>query len=133
MHSSLHISSLHSKKVVGGLDSVSVCRLGRDTAVDLAVLHSFRPGEQMLMVRLLVAMLGHLVGLQILGETRLPVEQVEILVLVVGGKTSSTTSASWCASASLALLKPLGLKSLVALSRITCTERHCIQLRNDLM
>ena len=85
MHSSLHISSLHSKKVVDGLDSVPVRRLGRDTVVDRAVLHSFRLGEQMLMVRMLVAWLGHLVDLQILGETRLPVEQVEILVLVVWG------------------------------------------------
>jgi hypothetical protein len=85
MHSSLHISSLHSKKVVGGLDSVPVCRLGRNTAADLAVLHLFRLGEQMLMVRMLVALLGHLVDLQILGETRLPVEHVEILVLVVWG------------------------------------------------
>ena len=48
MHSSWRISSLHSKKVVGGLDSVPVRRLvGRDTAVGLAVLHSFRLGEQM--------------------------------------------------------------------------------------
>ena len=87
MHSSWRISSLHSKKVVGGLDSVPVHRLvGRDTAVGLAVLHSFRLGEQMLMVRMLVALLGHLVDLQILGETRHPVEHVEILVLVVWGK-----------------------------------------------
>ena len=35
------------------------------------------------MVRMLVVLLGHLVGLQILGETRFPVEQVEILVPVV--------------------------------------------------
>ncbi len=86
MHSSLHISPLHSKTVVGGLDSVPVCRLGRDAAVDLAVLHSFRLGEQMVMVRMLVVLLGHLVDLQILGETRHPVEHVEILVLVVWGK-----------------------------------------------
>jgi hypothetical protein len=37
------------------------------------------------------------------------------------------------ASASSALLKPLGLKNLVASSHITCIERHCVQLRNDLM
>ena len=37
------------------------------------------------MVRMLVVLLGHLVDLQILGETRLPVEHVEILVLVVWG------------------------------------------------
>ena len=48
-------------------------------------------------------------------------------------ETSSATSASLCAAASLALLKPLGLKSLVASSRITRIERHCVQLRNDLM
>ncbi len=35
------------------------------------------------MVRMLVVLLGHLVDLQILGETRLPVEQVEILVPLV--------------------------------------------------
>ena len=63
----------------------SIGRLGRDTAVDLAVLHSFRLGEQMLMIRMLVVVLGHLVDLQILGETRLPVEHVEILILVVWG------------------------------------------------
>ncbi len=39
----------------------------------------------MSMVQMLVVLLGHLVDLQILGETRLPVEQVEILVLVVRG------------------------------------------------
>ena len=83
MHSSLHISPLHSKTVVGGLDSVPVCRLGRDAAVDLAVLHSFRLGEQMLMVRMLVAWLSHLVDFQIRGETHFPVEHVEILILVV--------------------------------------------------
>ncbi len=84
MHSSLYIASLHSKKVVGGLDLVPVRRLCRDTAVDLAVLHSFRfGGEQMLMVRMLVVLLDHLVDLQILGETRRPVEHVEILTLVV--------------------------------------------------
>ena len=86
MHSSLHIASLHSKKVVGGLDLVPVRRLCRDTAVDLAVLHSFRHGgEQMLMVRMLVVLLGHLVDLQILGETRRPVEHVEILARVLWG------------------------------------------------
>ncbi len=74
MHSSLHITSLHPKKVVVGLDLVPVRRLCRDTAVDLAVLHSFRHGgEQMLMVRMLVVLLGHLVDLQNLGETRRPV------------------------------------------------------------
>jgi len=82
-HSSLHISSLHSKKVVVGLDLFLVRRLGHDIAMDLAVLHSFRLGEQMLMVRMLVAWLGHLVDLQILGETHFPVEHVEILGLVV--------------------------------------------------
>ena len=85
MHSSLHIFSLHSKKVVGGLDAVPGCHLGCDTAVDLAVHHLFCLGEQMLLVRMLGALLGHLVDLQILGETRLPDEQVEILVLGVWG------------------------------------------------
>jgi hypothetical protein len=85
MHSSLHIFSLHSKKVVGGLDSVPGCLLGCDTVVDLAVLHLFRLGEQMLIVRMLGALLVHLVDLQIFGETRLPVEQVEMLILGVWG------------------------------------------------
>jgi hypothetical protein len=86
MHSSLHIASLYSKKVVGGLDLVPVRRLCRNTAVDLAVLHSFRHGgEQMLMVPMLVVLLGHFVDLQILEETRRPVEHVEILAHVVWG------------------------------------------------
>ena len=42
-------------------------------------------GEQMLMVRMLGALLVHLVDLQIFGETRLPVEQVEMLILGVWG------------------------------------------------
>jgi hypothetical protein len=75
MHSSLHVFSLHSKKVVGGLDVVPGCWLGCDTAVDLAVLHLFHLGEQMLMIRMLGGLLGHLVDLQILGETRLHVER----------------------------------------------------------
>ncbi len=48
-------------------------------------------------------------------------------------ETPTATSASWCAPESLALLKPLGLKHLVAAPRVTCIERHCVQLRNDLM
>jgi hypothetical protein len=50
MHSSSHIFSLHLKKAVGGFELVLACRLGCNTAVDLAVLHWFRLGEQMLMV-----------------------------------------------------------------------------------
>ncbi len=83
MHSSLHIFSSHSKKVVGGLDSFPGCRLGCNTVVDLAVLHLFRLGGQMLMVPMLGALLIPLVDLQIFGEIRLPVEQVEMLVLGV--------------------------------------------------
>ncbi len=86
MHSSLHIASSHLKKVVGGFDFVPVRRLCRDTAVDRAVLHSVRHGgERILMVRMLVVVLGHLVDLQIPGETRRPVEHVEILARVLWG------------------------------------------------
>ncbi len=92
------------------------------------------------MVRMLVVLLGHLVDLQILGETRLPVEHVKeiretppYVLWWASTETSSATSASLSASASSALLKPLGLKNLVASSHITCIERHCVQLRNDLM
>ncbi len=85
MHSSSHVFSLHLKKAVGGFESVLGCRLGCDTAVDLAVLHLLRLGEQMLMVRMLGALLGHLVDRHILGETRLPVEQVGMPVIGVWG------------------------------------------------
>ena len=92
MHSNLYIFSLHSKKFFGGLDSFPGCRLGCDTAVDLAVFRLFRLGEQMFMARMLGALLGHLVDLHILGETRLPVEQVEMLVLGVWGNWGNSLS-----------------------------------------
>ena len=85
MHSSSHIFSLHLKKAVGGFELVLGCRLGCNTAVDLAVLHLLCLGEQMLMTRMLGDLLGHLVDCHILGETRPPVEQVGMPVLGVWG------------------------------------------------
>ncbi len=53
--------------------------------VDLAVLQSLHLGEQMLMVQMLGALLGHLDDRHILGETRLHVEQVGMPFLGVWG------------------------------------------------
>ena len=76
MHSSSHVFSSHLKMAGGGLELVLGYRLGCNMAVDLAVLHLLHLGEQMLMVRMLGALLGHLDDRHILGETRDPVEQV---------------------------------------------------------
>ena len=84
MHSNLQTSSTRSNKAVVAVASVLVLQLCRDTAVVRAVLRSdCHRGEQTLMVRMLVVVLGHLGNLQTPGENRLPVEHLELLARVL--------------------------------------------------
>ena len=81
MHSSFHTASSHSNKAVA---PVPVRQLCRDTAVGRAALRSVRHGgEQTLVVRMLVVVLGHLGNLQNPGETRRPLEHLELLARVL--------------------------------------------------